>query len=467
MEHLAEIKALEPVLTAIIEAGGTPVIVGGFVRDHLLNRPSKDVDVEVFGLEAYPLRGVLHRFGQVKAVGKAFGVFKLNYRDMGEVDFTLPRRERKVADGHKGFKIVADPHMTFEEASFRRDFTVNAMGWDVRTKTLIDPHGGQRDLESRILRAVSERFAEDPLRVLRGMRFAAQCELHRFDPETITMCRDLKLEFSALPIERIWEEWYGWARKAVKPSLGMEFLRKTGWIEFFPEVHALIGVPQDPTWHPEGDVYVHTLHCLDAMRVILDREGLKGERRAKLMFTILGHDFAKPETTVFSQKKQRWTSPMHCPLGAPPMKAFLERINAPERYAPFCMPLVKEHLVYINPPNAKNVMKLANRLGDSATIEDLLWVIEADQSGRPPLPQFVLPANAVKIREIAGQERVQTSRPKALIQGSHLIEYGLEPGPSFGPIIKRLFQAQLNQKFNTVDEGLALLPKILKELEGK
>ena len=238
---------------AIHDAGGRALLVGGCVRDELMGAQPKDWDVEVYNLDAAHLREILDQFGPVDIVGEAFTVYKLGQH----LDVSIPRRERKSGRGHKGFVIEGDPSMSVAEATRRRDFTINAILEDPLTGELIDPFDGRRDIEQRVLRAVSkDTFAEDSLRVLRAAQFAARFEFD-IEPETVELCRAIDL--SDLPAERIWGEIEKLLLRALRPSIGLEWLRRLGAIEkLFPEIQSLIGVPQDPEWHPEGDVFVHT-----------------------------------------------------------------------------------------------------------------------------------------------------------------------------------------------------------------
>ena len=255
--------ALDPVSVriaeAIREAGGRAIVVGGWVRDHLLGVRSKDVDVEVHGLDPDRLESLLADFGNVHAVGRAFGVFRVGGID---VDFSLPRRDSKRGPGHRGFDVTPEPMLGFAEAARRRDLTVNSIGLDPLTGEVLDPHGGRRDLERRVLRATDpERFPEDPLRGLRVAQLSARLEMAP-DEQLVALCQALDL--GELSGERVFDEIVKLLLRAARPSIGFRFLEESGQLRFFPELDALRGVPQDPEWHPEGDVWVHTLMVLDA-----------------------------------------------------------------------------------------------------------------------------------------------------------------------------------------------------------
>lgn len=194
---------VQPILKALTNSGGTPYIVGGFVRDQLLGRSSKDLDIEVHGLPAEQVARVLRRFGKVDEVGKSFGVLKVRFGGE-DLDISLPRTDSKTGTGHTGFEVSVDPHMGIEKALARRDFTINAIAMD-SSGAIVDPHGGQEHLRRGLLTAVGPAFSEDPLRVLRGVQFASRFGME-MDPGTAELARGLRAEIETLPLERIWGE---------------------------------------------------------------------------------------------------------------------------------------------------------------------------------------------------------------------------------------------------------------------
>ncbi len=456
-EELAEV-------VSAVQTVGRPYLVGGSVRDWLLGLEPKDFDIEVFNTDYDALRQTLARFGPTDVVGKSFGVVKVRLRG-NEYDFSLPRRETKTAAGHRGFSVEPSSTLTFPEAAARRDFTLNAIGYDLATREIIDPFHGREDLQNRLLRHVGPAFAEDPLRVLRGFQLAARFDL-RMAPETAAVCRDIHSAFAELPRERVWHEWEKWSRLATVPSRGIDILEATGWISHFPPLAALHNCPQDPDWHPEGDVLVHTKHCLDALAAMPEWQNRPAESRRILMFAILTHDFGKATTThqAFRRGATRWVSPGHDKESGRLAEEFLASIGAPKSILEYVRPLVENHMYHVNAtstPSPAAVRRLARRLAP-ATIEDLAIVMTADTRGRPPLTAQTHPGIEA-LRASARQLQLENRAPRPLLLGRHLIEHGWEPGPHFKPILDELFEAQIEGAFSTPQEAQTYLHRYLKK----
>ncbi|HSH17286.1 MAG TPA: HD domain-containing protein, partial [Verrucomicrobiae bacterium] len=345
--------------------------------------PVQDYDVEVFGLDYERLARALAPWGRTDLVGKSFGVIKLTTHRGATHDFTIPRSDSKVAAGHKGFEISFHPELTPRDAASRRDFTINALMYDPRREEVLDFFQGRSDLENRVLRHTTAAFTEDPLRVLRGMQFAARFELQPA-AETVELCRSIKGSFPELAVERVRDEWFKWALKSVRPSRGLRFLVDTGWVEHFPEIEALRRTPQDPEWHPEGDVFVHTCHCCDALARLPAWQQADPESRIVYMLATLAHDFAKPATTqrVEKEGRMRVVSPGHEEAGGPIAERFLERIHAPRAIRERVLPLVTNHLAHLQTDSDRSVRRLARRL-EPENIDGLCLVMIADHFGRP------------------------------------------------------------------------------------
>jgi tRNA nucleotidyltransferase (CCA-adding enzyme) len=450
---------------AVGDAGGRALLVGGCVRDRLLGREAKDWDVEVYGVEPAVLRELLDRLGRVNVVGEAFTVYKLGHN----LDVSVPRRERKTGRGHRAFFIEGDPAMSVEEAARRRDFTVNAILEDPLTGELLDPFGGRSDIERKLLRAVSpETFVEDSLRVLRAAQFAARFE---FDVEekTVELCRAIDL--TDLPAERVWGELEKILLVAQRPSVGLEWLDKLGATEqLFPEIHALKGVPQDSEWHPEGEVFQHTLLTCDRARELLD--GLDYARQVVVMLAALCHDFGKPATTAFVEG--RWRSRGHEEAGVQPTLSFLERLKVftLDGYdvRTQVVALVRDHL------KPGEFYRTREEISDSAfrrlarrcELELLYRVAKADTLGRnapwvarekwytaEPQEWFI-----ARARELA----VEHKPPAPLLMGRHLLEMGLTPSPRVGEIARAVYELQLDGHVRTLEEAKEAARRLLEEI---
>jgi tRNA nucleotidyltransferase (CCA-adding enzyme) len=417
-------------------------LVGGCVRDWLLGLPNTDYDIEVFGIGYEDLAKVLSRWGKVDLVGRSFGVVKLATRAGHTYDFSIPRRDSKTAPGHKGFEVKFDPDLTPKDAAARRDYTINSLMFDPREEKLLDFFGGESDLRNRILRHTSAAFPEDPLRVLRGMQFAARFEL-RPVPETIELGRAIRDTYPELARERVREEWFKWAEKSTKPSRGLEFLAATEWLEHFPELNAMRGVPQEPEWHPEGDVWVHTLHCCDAMAELAEWKKSDTQTRIVYMLAVLTHDLGKATCTYESTKegKTRVVSPGHEDASGALAERFLERIDAPRAVRERVIPLIVNHMAHFQKVTDRAIRRLAKRL-EPENIRGLVTLMTADSFGRPPLPRRISP-NIAAIAQRAQELAVAEEPPPPILLGRHLLEFAFPPGPALGKLLAAAYEAQL------------------------
>jgi len=421
----------------IAEAGGRGWLVGGSVRDMLLGHPPKDFDLEVYGIEAKALETLLKTMGRTEAVGRQFGILKLWIGGL-EVDVALPRTERKTASGHCGFAIHTDPYLSPEKACLRRDFTINAMMFDPLTVSLLDFHNGQRDLKAGILRHVSTAFAEDPLRPLRAMQFAARFKL-TLEKDTAELCKTLLAEAGKLPPSRIWDEWKKWTLSK-HPSYGLKALAESGWLTRYSELEPMMGCEQEPHWHPEGDVWEHTLQVCDQAANLCTRNELDDETRTLLVLSSLCHDVGKPDTS-FVNDEGRICSPGHAEVGVDISRAFLQKIATPLRLTELILPLVKEHITHLHgEPTERAVRRLADRLVP-ANIELWEMLVEADASGRYPAPTS---RPALGWLRLAEELKHQHNRPEPLLTGQMLLDLGEKPGPGMGEIISKAYQAQLD-----------------------
>ncbi len=452
-------KRLLEIADEINAAGGSIYLVGGWVRDILLGEVGHDFDLEVYGLDMEKLFNILVRYAKPNLVGKAFGIITLSMEGQN-FDFAFPRTENKTGPGHKGFTVHSDPFLTFAEASSRRDFTINSMGLKIPEMELIDEHHGLRDLKAKVLRHVSSAFSEDPLRVLRAVQFAARFE---FDiaPETCDLCRSLSIK--ELPMERIYGEFKKLLLKANRPSIGLEWMRKLNLLDFFPELKALIGVEQEPEWHPEGDVWVHNNMVIDEAAKLRREEHGEFENMA-LMLGALCHDFGKPSSTSFSDG--RWRSPAHDVRGERPTRSFLERLTRESALVEIVVAYVREHLKPALLYKARNEIKASalRRLALRVDIEKLVRVARADHFGRttPDAIAREFPAGEWLL-EKSRELDVLENKPKPYLTGKFLLSLGMKPGPEVGKLISESFELQLDGELASEAEVEAWARERLQE----
>jgi tRNA nucleotidyltransferase (CCA-adding enzyme) len=442
------------IAVAARDAGGRALIVGGWVRDRLMGIDSADLDLEVFGVPAVRLRELLEAFGRVEAVGESFQVYKI-----GGIDVSLPRRDSKAGRGHRGFVVAGDPEMTIADAARRRDFTINAIAWDPLTGEYFDPFDGRGDLGRRLLRIVDpETFADDSLRVLRAVQFAARFGL-TVDEGTRAICREIPLD--DLPAERVWGE----IEKllfAPRPSTGFALAMDLGIIaRLFPELQALAGCQQEAEWHPEGDVWVHTLQVIDQARTRVD--DLPRPQQIAVMLGAVCHDLGKPATTAFVDGRIR--SMDHEEQGVAPTMALLDRLNVHsiDGYD------VRAQVAGMTAQHLKpgSWYKVRDEVGDGAfrrlahkvDLELLARVAKSDCLGREPgrfdctaMDWFLERARALG---------VEHRPPAPMLLGRHLLALGLKPGPRVGEILKAVYEQQMDGKVTTLDEALAEAQRLL------
>jgi tRNA nucleotidyltransferase (CCA-adding enzyme) len=434
-------------------AGGRALIVGGWVRDRLRGHPSKDVDIEVFGVAQDHLPALLAPLGRVEPVGQSFPVYKVidPAGETGAIDVALPRRESKQGRGHKGFEVRGDPFMSIEEAARRRDFTVNAIAWDPLTGEYEDPFGGRADIGRRILRAVDPgTFGDDSLRVLRAVQFAARFEFMLHD-DTAALCRRISL--ADLPAERIWGELEKLLLQAERPSVGFALALDLGVVDqVLTEMKPLVGCEQEPEWHPEGDVWTHTLMVIDKAREL--NQDLDRPRLITVMLGAVCHDLGKPATTAVVDGRIR--SLEHEEAGVEPATRLLDRLNIHSidgfDVRTQVVGLVANHLKPGMFHKAETVRDGAfRRLAQKVDLELLARVARADCLGRAggfdcsAMDWFVDRARALG---------VEHQPPAPLVLGRHLLALGLSPGPRVGEILKQIYERQLDGEVRTLEEGI-------------
>jgi tRNA nucleotidyltransferase (CCA-adding enzyme) len=451
----AESLALAVEIARIVrDRGGRALVVGGFVRDRLLRLDPKDLDLEVFGVPEPELAALLASVGQIDVVGQAFAVYKI-----GPIDVALPRRESKTGRGHKAFAVTGDPSMSPAEAARRRDFTINAISWDPLTDDYVDPVGGRADLDRRLLRVVDpDRFADDSLRVLRALQLAARFELEA-TPDTIAICRSVPLD--DLPAERIWGEFEKLLLKAERPSVGFALARVMDvTARMLPEMHALIDCPQEPEWHPEGDVWIHTLMVIDEARRLngdLDRA-----RLAAVMLGAVCHDLGKPATTAVIDGRIR--SLGHEEAGVEPATRLLDRLNLHSLDGFDVRTQVLAITAHHLKPGAFYKVRdqvsdgAFRRLAQKVDMELLARAARADCLGRTgafdcsAMDWFVERARALGVEHEA---------PAPILMGRHLIDLGVAPGPRMGEILRAVYELQLDGAVADLDSAVAEAKRVI------
>lgn len=458
------------------------LLVGGFVRDALLDIASKDADMEIFGIAPAALETLLNKlfFGRVVQAGKTFGVLKISLGDGYDIDVAIPRRETKTGNGHKDFLIASDPTMTLEEAARRRDFTINAMALDPLTDELLDPFHGERDLKKKLLRAVDPTtFVEDPLRVYRAVQFSARFDLS-IEPDTFRLLAMMveRGDLDELSKERVTDEIKKLLLRASTPSQGFELMKELGIIErYYPELAILERTPQEPAWHPEGHVWMHTMMVLDwAARLIRqDERGFSDLEKLQVMMGALCHDLGKPLTTKLGEKHgiPRIRSLGHEEAGVEPTKSLCEKwllgndirwaavVCASQHLKPsaFARQAFMQKLTVEQYANA--VRKLLKKI-HPLSWRVLLAVAEADSRGRDLPEAETRPFEEGGLFEkILNEYKFDETPKQTLIHGRDLLALGIQSGPSMGKLIKTIEDLRDQGIIKTKEEALAYVKKHL------
>lgn len=469
----------------VVQSGGRTNLVGGAVIDMLKGREVKDWDLEVFGLSFADLERIFSDLGP-DLVGKQFGTMKITVDDV-EIDVNVPRSDNNVGVGHRDLEVQVDVNMTVEEAARRRDFTINAMALSLTTGELIDPFGGQRDLAAGILRATDPvLFIEDPLRALRGMQLLAR-KAETVDPATMTLIRSMRHTFPSLPKERVFEEFRKLLLKADKPSVGLEFLRESGWIEHFPELVALIDCPQRLEWHPEGDVWTHSLMAADAQAEV--RHMIPEHQREAFAFGTLLHDVGKPDHTITqemidrqdpivfekAQKAGRDVADMlltahgHDVGGMDPAESFLRRMTDKTKLIKLVRGIVGMHMrpwsLYAGNASKGGFAKLHRQMvGVGGDLKLIARMCQCDAcatgtdferrslaSGEPNWEHRV----SERLFDYAEEFEADANATVPKVMGRDLIAAGLAPGPSFSVILADALDLQDSDASLSKEEILA------------
>jgi tRNA nucleotidyltransferase (CCA-adding enzyme) len=430
------------VVQAIINAGGVPLLVGGAVRDAFLNLVPKDFDIEVYNLSLDKLQKTLAQFGAVNAVGKSFGVLQLA---LLPIDWSIPRCD---SAGRKP-DVSFDPYMDYHISFARRDLTINAMGIDLKTEALIDPFAGKDDLKNKILRApVIERFIEDPLRLFRVMQFVGRFDMQ---PNDILQhaCKTMSVQNVAL--ERIEQEYKKLFLFSSQPSKGFIWLQSIGRLQaLLPELYTTIGVVQDARWHPEGDVFTHSLQALDAAVIIAKKQSLSEEKKLLLCCAALCHDLGKVSTTFKDAKGIH--SYGHAEVGAPLAVTLVGRMFKDEiSFKKAIYKLVYYHMMpgALVRGNARSsrYQHFAAKLAPETTAEFLGFLCLADRQGRNPNSFLPLSHNDQEIdlflQKITDAKVLHQPIPP-LLKGSDLLSI-VPPGKQMGSLLKKAYEIQINE----------------------
>lgn len=450
---------LEIIFNSLNKIGARPILVGGCVRDHFLQKEIKDYDIEVYNIEDVDtLTKHLESFGNVKLVGKSFGVLKLNTAK-DEYDFALPRVETKVSSGHKGFEVVTNSKLSFKEAAIRRDFTLNAIGYDFFEDLFLDPYDGINDLQNRLLKHIDdETFVEDPLRVYRAVQFCARFELN-LDANTLKLCQDItgRGELEELPKTRVFDEFKKFLLKSDKPSYAFELLLEIGILKYFPQLDVLRGCEQEPEYHPEGDVWVHTLMCLDEMVKLRTQDEYQN---LYLMLAILCHDLGKPKTTAVINGKI--TSYNHEKEGIQPTIDFLQLLTDEKKLIEKVIPLVQYHLAPFQLFLQESSMKAVKRLATKTNIEELCLVALADCKGRTLKDKTKCDKAVDWLLSCAKELDVQNEQLSPLVLGRDLISLGLTPSKKFKELLDFAYDLQLENASFSKEDIVKEIEKLLK-----
>lgn len=456
------------------EAGGRAMLVGGAVRDLLLGIQPKDIDLEVYGLAVDKVEAIAQSMGRVEDVGRAFAILRVEI-DGVWIEVALPRTEVKTGEGHKAFDVTPDPSLSPEAAARRRDFTVNAIAVDTATGEIVDPFGGQQDLVDGILRVVDQHtFVEDPLRVLRAMQFIGRFGF-AVEEESERLMKSMVPTLEELPRERIGAEWRKLLLQSNKPSLGLMFTERIGVLDVLhPELPPLRQTPQEPEWHPEGDVWVHTCMVVDAAAKIVRDEKLDDEAALITLFGGLCHDIGKPYVTKMIDGRIR--SIGHEEAGEKPTRILLAGLCVDERTIDAVVGIVKDHMkpyrMWASDQAGEKITdgairRLAQRI-HPATMCDLVRVCCADYRGRGPFVDSIDSSKKIFhvdyqtgpwLLDRAEKLAVKEGPPASLVRGEDLLALGFTPGPRMGELI-RWADEQRDEKNMTKEQVLEELKKM-------
>lgn len=416
------------------QEGGRTFYVGGYVRDKLLGIDNKDVDIEVHGIDADKLYSILKTIEKPLTYGNSFGIYSLKGHN---IDIALPRSEKCIGNKHTDFRIDVDPFIGYKKAAKRRDITINALMQDVLTDEILDYYHGLDDLKNKIIRHVDdESFIEDPLRVLRIAQFASRFEFTVAN-ETISLCKSMDL--TTLSRERIEEELRKALLKGKKPSIFFDALKEVNQLDYwFKEIKELENIDQDPIYHPEGNVYIHTMQVID--------RGVKYNPSFEFMLLCLTHDFGKIIcTTVDSCPDSRPTrihAYGHEIKGLPIIETFIRRITNKKDIIKYLKNMVPLHMAPNKYASDKSAIKKTNKMFYDAYNEiDLIKFSYCDR-GNENNKEFLMER----------YNHYLEMMKKPYVSGDDLIEAGFIPDDKF----KKLIEYATKLRMAEVDKDSAL-----------
>ena len=467
---------------AVKAKGGRTFYVGGVNRNRFLRKfgyscaeSDKDIDLEIYFIDKQTLINILSRFGEIDFVGKSFGIFKLKHSNL---DIALPRRETpakilhdkqtilvpnpllpeeeleiknrypayeiavspSTVFGHKDFLVVSDPFMSFKEAAERRDFTMNSIMVDVLSDEVVDPFNGVRDIKNRLIRATNPKaFVEDSLRVYRAIQFSARLNF-RIEENTKRLCQQVDL--SSLPKERVYAELEKLLMKSEKPSIGLRHMEELGILRYHPLLKTMVDCPQEPTHHPEGSVWNHTLMVVD--------EAAKRKHESKnplaFMWAALLHDIGKPATTQKSEQG-KITSYGHDKAGGKLAVEYLKTLTDNKKLLSEVKALVEHHMKPILFHRVKDSIKdgAFRRLATKVDLRELILLSACDQMGRGGVDRKKELEGINWFKRRCENLHVLEEKPTPIVTGKLLLSLGFMPGPQMGEIIRTSYDLQLDK----------------------
>lgn len=422
-------KLVHKLAETVSDIGGNVYFVGGYVRDEYLNRNNKDIDIEVYGISSEQLKCICQKFGNVDEIGASFGILKIKGIDL---DIAMPRIERKIGNKHTDFSVSVDPYMSTEEASKRRDFTINALMKHVLSGEVIDHYGGLNDLNKKIIRHINdETFIEDPLRVYRAAGFASRLDFE-IAPETMDLCK--KINTSLIAKERVYEETNKVLLKSTKPSIYFNMLREMNQLKSFPNLERLINVHQNPIWHPEGDVWNHTMEVIDKATLVRDQTSFP----LGFMYAALFHDIGKADATTKGFDGQIHSLD-HETIGAQQVPVALSKLTSDVKLKSYVQNLVENHMT----PHfmtRKTSEKTTNRYLDRCVAPNDSIILSYIDTSKADREELALSEDGWWDNRLAVYEKIK-KEPE--VTSRDLIKLGYKPGPMFKKIIDKCHQIHL------------------------